>query len=92
MLDTFTGASTYVGGTLWAIGDALMAGDCTAYVMDHICADMTRYSIVGLKSMNHFRGFYTSHSDAIVTADTPGMRPSNLRLTPYRHVLYLSAG
>lgn len=54
--------------------------------------DMTRYSIVGLKSMNHFRGFYTSHSDAIVTADTPGMRPSNLRLTPYRHVLYLSAG
>lgn len=37
--------------------------------------------------MNHFRGFYTSHSDAIVTADTPGMRPSNLRLNPYRYVL-----
>ena len=50
-------------------------------------ADMTQYSIVGLKSMNHFRGFYTSHSDAIVTADTPGMRPSNLKLNPYQHVI-----
>lgn len=49
-------------------------------------ADLSNYRIVGLKSMNHFRGFFTSRADAIITADTPGARPANLALYPYRYV------
>ena len=49
-------------------------------------ADMKDSSIVGLKSMNHFRGYFTSVADAIVPADTPGMRPADLRLMKYEHV------
>lgn len=50
-------------------------------------ADMTQYSIVGLKSMNHFRGYFAPRADAIVAADTPGLRPANLRLCPYQNVI-----
>lgn len=49
-------------------------------------ADMADYRIVGLKSMNHFRGYFTPRADAIITADTPGARPANLALYPYRQV------
>lgn len=49
-------------------------------------ADLKNYRIVGLKSMNHFRGFFTSRADAIITADTPGARPANLALYPYRNL------
>lgn len=49
-------------------------------------ADMANYRIVGLKSMNHFRGYFTSRAAAIVTADTPGARPANLLFYPYKYV------
>ena len=49
-------------------------------------ARMEDYRIVGLKSMNHFRGYFTSRAAAIIPADTPGARPANLRLYPYKHV------
>ena len=49
-------------------------------------ADLKDYQIVGLKSMNHFRGYFTQRADAIITADTPGARAANLLLYPYEHV------
>lgn len=49
-------------------------------------AALENYKIVGLKSMNHFRGFFTDKADAIITADTPGARPANLKLYDYRHL------
>ena len=49
-------------------------------------ADLKDYRIVGLKSMNHFRGYFTSRAAAIITADTPGARPANLLLYPYEQV------
>ena len=49
-------------------------------------AELENYRIVGLKSMNHFRGFFTERADAIITADTPGARPANLKLYPYEHL------
>ena len=49
-------------------------------------ADLKDYRIVGLKSMNHFRGYFAPRADAIITADTPGARPANLNLYPYQNV------
>jgi len=49
--------------------------------------DMTQYRIVGLKSMNHFKGYFQKTADAIVTADPPGQCPMNLKLYPYQHVM-----
>jgi microcystin degradation protein MlrC len=49
-------------------------------------ADLKNYRIVGLKSMNHFRGWFTSRADAIISADTPGARPANLLLYPYEQI------
>ena len=49
-------------------------------------AELENYKIVGLKSMNHFRGFFTDKADAIITADTPGARPANLKLYDYRNL------
>lgn len=48
--------------------------------------DMTQYKILGLKSMNHFRGYFGSRADAIVTADPPGQCPINLKLYPYKNL------
>lgn len=50
-------------------------------------AELEDYRLVGLKSMNHFRSFFINHADAIVAADTPGLRPADLKLVPYEHVL-----
>ena len=49
-------------------------------------ADLRNYRIVGLKSMNHFRGYFTGRAEAIITADTPGARPANLLLYPYENL------
>jgi len=49
-------------------------------------ADLKDYRIVGLKSMNHFRGYFTPRADAIITADTPGVRPASLWLYPYKNL------
>jgi len=50
-------------------------------------ADLKDYRVVGLKSMNHFRGYFVSRADAIVTADTPGLRPANLKFIKYKNIL-----
>ncbi len=48
--------------------------------------DMSQYKIVGLKSMNHFRGYFQSRADAIVTADPPGQCPIDLKQYNYQYV------
>ena len=48
--------------------------------------DMSQYKIIGLKSMNHFRGYFQSRADAIVTADPPGQCPINLKMYPYKNI------
>ena len=48
--------------------------------------DMTQYRIVGLKSMNHFKGYFRHTADAIVTADPPGLCPIDLRQYDYRQL------
>jgi microcystin degradation protein MlrC len=49
-------------------------------------ADIRDYKIVCLKSANHFRGFFQSRADAIITADPPGIRSSNLANYTFRRV------
>ena len=49
-------------------------------------ADLKDYRLVGLKSMNHFRSFFKDHADAIVAADTPGLRPADVKRIPYEHI------
>ena len=50
-------------------------------------ADMKDYSIVGLKSSNHFRAFFKDVALAIVGADTPSMSPGDLRKLDFQKVL-----
>lgn len=47
---------------------------------------LERYQIVCLKSANHFRGFFESRADAIVTADPPGLRCSDLTTYPFKRI------
>lgn len=47
---------------------------------------LERYKIICLKSANHFRGFFEPRADAIVTADPPGLRCSDLTTYPYKHI------
>ena len=42
-------------------------------------ARMEDYDIVALKSTNHFRSYFKDTADAIITADTPGLFPADLR-------------
>jgi len=46
-------------------------------------ADMKQYRVVGLKSMNHFRGYFSPRADAIVPTDPPGWCPGNLKLLTF---------
>jgi len=48
---------------------------------------MEDYDIVCLKSMNHFRAYFAPIADGIVAADTPGLRPANLKNATYTQVL-----
>ncbi len=48
--------------------------------------DMSTYRIVGLKSMNHFKGYFRDTADAIVCADPPGQCPMDIRLHDYKNV------
>ena len=50
-------------------------------------ADMKDYSIVGLKSSNHFRAYFGEIADAIIGADTPGMFPGDLRKLNHQKVI-----
>jgi len=47
---------------------------------------LDKYEIVCLKSANHFRGFFEPRADAIVTADPPGLRCSDLTTYPFRRL------
>ena len=48
--------------------------------------DLSQAKVLGLKSMNHFRGYFQSRADAIVTADPPGQCPINLKLYKYKNI------
>lgn len=47
---------------------------------------MEDYRIVALKSSNHFRAYFKDTADAIVTADTPGLFPADVKKLDYRKV------
>ncbi len=49
-------------------------------------ARMEDYDIVALKSTNHFRAYFKDTADAIITADTPGLFPADLRKLDHRKV------
>ena len=49
-------------------------------------ARMEDYDIVALKSSNHFRAYFQNTADAIITADTPGLFPADLKKLDYRKV------
>lgn len=44
---------------------------------------LEKYKIICLKSANHFRGFFEPRADAIITADPPGLRCSDLTTYPF---------
>ena len=47
-------------------------------------ADFRQYSIVALKSTNHFRAFFEPNAKRIFTADPPGIHTANFSLLPYQ--------
>jgi microcystin degradation protein MlrC len=48
--------------------------------------DVTRYRIVALKSMQHFRAGFAHLAGTIIRCDPPGITTSNLAQLPYRRV------
>jgi len=48
--------------------------------------DLAQYKVIGLKSMNHFKGYFMSRADAIVPTDPPGQCPSNLKLLKFKQI------
>ena len=46
-------------------------------------ARMEDYRLVALKSTNHFRAFFKDTADAIITAETPGLFPADIRTLDY---------
>ena len=47
---------------------------------------MEDYRLVALKSSNHFRAYFKDTADAIITADTPGLFPADLKKREYRKI------
>lgn len=66
------------------VSDRFQTYDDRPFIMTG--CDMSRYKVLGLKSMNHFRGYFQSRADAIVTADPPGQCPINLKLYAYKNI------
>ncbi len=66
------------------VSDRFQTYDDRPFIMTG--CDMSQYKILGLKSMNHFRGYFGSRADAIVTADPPGQCPINLKLYQYKNI------
>lgn len=66
------------------VSDRFQTYDDRPFIMTG--CDMSRYKVLGLKSMNHFRGYFQSRADAIVTADPPGQCPINLKLYDYKNI------
>lgn len=48
--------------------------------------DVTRYTVVALKSQQHFRGGFAGVAGAIIRTDSPGATTSTLTNLPYRRV------
>jgi len=48
-------------------------------------ADIEQYRYVGLKSTNHFRGFFQSRAGLIVPTDPPGVISGDLSVFDYKH-------
>lgn len=69
---------------LIAVSDRFQTYDDRPFIMTG--CDMSQYKILGLKSMNHFHGYFQSRADAIVTADPPGQCPINLKLYQYKNI------
>ena len=49
-------------------------------------ADIDEYKIIGIKSSNHFRGFFQPRADVIVTADPPGLHTNNFYSLPFSRI------
>lgn len=49
-------------------------------------ADLNEYRYVGLKSTQHFRGFFGSRAAAIISTDPPGLNSGDLTVFPYRKI------
>ena len=69
---------------LIVVSDRFQTYDDRPFIMTG--CDMSQYKILGLKSMNHFRGYFQSRADAIFTADPPGQCPINLKLYQYKNI------
>ncbi|MBR0139997.1 MAG: M81 family metallopeptidase [Firmicutes bacterium] len=67
------------------ISDRFQVYDDRPFIMTG--CDMSTYRVIGLKSMNHFRGYFSKTADAIVTADPPGQCPIDLKQYDYRNVV-----
>lgn len=48
--------------------------------------DPSQYRIICIKSAAHFRAYFQPRAGAIVTCETPGLRPSDIRCYPFRKV------
>ena len=66
------------------VSDRFQTYDDRPFIMTG--CDMSQYKVLGLKSMNHFRGYFQNRADAIVTADPPGQCPINLKLYQYKNI------
>ena len=49
-------------------------------------ANIDHYRIVCVKSTNHFKDYYASRANAIVTADPPGIHTANFNQLTYHHI------
>jgi microcystin degradation protein MlrC len=49
-------------------------------------ADINEYRYVGLKSTQHFRGYFQSRATAIIPSDPPGLCSGNLSVFPFKHL------
>ena len=49
-------------------------------------ADVEQYRYVGLKSTNHFRGFFQTRAAAIIPTDPPGLHSANFAIYDYKKI------
>ena len=48
--------------------------------------DPNQYRIICIKSAGHFRAYFKNHAGKIVSCETPGLRSTNLKTYPYKHI------
>lgn len=70
--------------------DIVVASVCTQSFDDRPLwitgADITQYRTVCIKSAGHFRAYFQSRAGLIVPCEMPGLRSSDLKTYPYKHV------